>query len=145
MQVSRVVCASLVAIGALVAPPAVAAQENAQGLQAQIDQLKRDFDALAREYRDRLTGLETRLAALEGTREQPTPVPPSAATATPTPNNPSPPATPEPAQAAAAPPASTAQVPPGAEGAGGPSGQLPIYGAAVSGSKVFNPDIAVIG
>jgi hypothetical protein len=42
----------------------------------------------------------------------------------------------------------TAQVPAGAEGAGGPTGQLPIYGttgAAVSGAKVFNPDMAVIG
>jgi hypothetical protein len=39
----------------------------------------------------------------------------------------------------------TAQVPAGAEGAGGPSGALPVYGAAVAGSKIFNPDIAVIG
>jgi hypothetical protein len=37
------------------------------------------------------------------------------------------------------------QVPPGAEGAGGPSGQLPVYGGGASGSKAFNPDIAVIG
>jgi hypothetical protein len=34
-------------------------------------------------------------------------------------------------------------VPPGAAGAGGPSGPLPVYGPA--SSKVFNPDIAVIG
>jgi hypothetical protein len=34
-------------------------------------------------------------------------------------------------------------VPPGAAGAGGPSGPLPVYGP--SSSKVFNPDIAVIG
>src|SRR5207245_1549957 len=39
----------------------------------------------------------------------------------------------------------TAPVPPGAEGAGGPSGALPVYGAAVAGSKVFNPDMAIIG
>src|SRR5438067_1412765 len=39
----------------------------------------------------------------------------------------------------------TAQVPPGAEGAGGPQGALPVYGGAVASSKVFNPDIAVIG
>jgi hypothetical protein len=32
----------------------------------------------------------------------------------------------------------TAQVPPGAEGAGGPSGALPVYGGS-AGSKVFNP------
>src|SRR5206468_5831338 len=41
--------------------------------------------------------------------------------------------------------APTAQVPPGAEGAGGPTGALPVYGGSVAGSKVFNPDIAVIG
>jgi hypothetical protein len=34
-------------------------------------------------------------------------------------------------------------VPPGAGGAGGPSGPLPVYSPA--SSKVFNPDIAVIG
>jgi len=36
-------------------------------------------------------------------------------------------------------------VPPGAEGAGGPSGPLPVYGGGAASSKVFNPDIAVIG
>jgi hypothetical protein len=35
------------------------------------------------------------------------------------------------------------EVPPGAAGAGGPTGPLPAYGPA--SSKVFNPDIAVIG
>jgi len=51
---------------------------------------------------------------------------------------PSPPPSPEPP---AAPPPT--EVPPGAAGAGGPSGPLPTYGPA--SSKVFNPDIAVIG
>ena len=36
-------------------------------------------------------------------------------------------------------------VPPGAEGAGGPSGSLPVYGNVSAASKIFNPDIAVIG
>jgi hypothetical protein len=36
-------------------------------------------------------------------------------------------------------------VPPGAQGAGGPQGALPVYGATSLGSKIFNPDIAVIG
>jgi len=108
----------------LCAPSVAVAQENAQSVQAQIDQLKRDFETLKQQYGDRLTALEARLAAL-----------PAAA-----------PATPEPTPAAAAPaqPA-TAAVPSGAEGAGGPSGQLPVYGAGIAGSKVFNPDIAVIG
>jgi hypothetical protein len=39
----------------------------------------------------------------------------------------------------------TAPVPPGAEGGGGPSGSLPVYGNASASSKVFNPDVAVIG
>jgi hypothetical protein len=37
------------------------------------------------------------------------------------------------------------QVPAGATGAGGPTGQLPFYGGAAGLSKIFNPDIAVIG
>src|SRR5204863_9349782 len=127
-------CASIAAIGVLGAQ-AVWAQESAQSLQGQIDQLKRDFEAMKQQYGDRLTALETKMAALPVQPE----LPPAAA-ATPTPNNPPPPAAPD----AATPQAqSTAQVPPGRVGAGGPSGLLPAYGAATAGSKVFNPDIAV--
>ena len=36
-------------------------------------------------------------------------------------------------------------MPAGAAGAGGPSGALPVYGNASAMSKIFNPDIAVIG
>ena len=43
------------------------------------------------------------------------------------------------------PPPTTAEVPPGAAGGGGPSGAVPLYGGASASSKVFNPDIAVIG
>jgi hypothetical protein len=39
----------------------------------------------------------------------------------------------------------TAPVPAGAGGAGGPTGSLPVYGGAAATSKIFNPDIAVIG
>jgi hypothetical protein len=38
-----------------------------------------------------------------------------------------------------------AQVPTGAAGAGGPAGTLPVYGNTSALSKIFNPDIAVIG
>jgi len=55
--------------------------------------------------------------------------------------SPAPSASPEPV----APPPATTEVPPGAEGAGGPSGPLPVYGGGAAASKVFNPDIAVIG
>ena len=35
--------------------------------------------------------------------------------------------------------------PAGAVTAGGPTGSVPIYGAAAAGSKIFNPDIGMIG
>jgi hypothetical protein len=97
----------------LAAAPAVSAQDTAtaQALRAEIDQLKKDFDA-------RLSALESRLAALGG---QP------------------------PAPAATAPAQPTADVPAGAAGAGGPSGALPVYGNVSAASKIFNPDIAVLG
>jgi hypothetical protein len=129
MRAKRVACASILAGGLLVGPAARASAQNAdaQALRQEIDQLRRDFEAVKQQYGDRLSALETRLAAVQGGAPQP--------------------GTPQ-----AAPPASgapqTAQVPTGAEGAGGPSGTLPVYGSpgsAVSGAKVFNPDIAVIG
>jgi len=111
----RVVCASAVAAGLLMTGSPAAAQD-AQALRQEIDQLRRDFETLKQQYGDRLTALEAKLAVAQGTP----PAPPGAAQP-------------------------TAPVPPGAEGAGGPTGALPVYGGAVSGSKVFNPDIAVIG
>src|ERR1700730_221079 len=128
MRPWRFICVSLGMIGFFGGPGAraVSAQANAQAVQQEIDQLRRDFDALKQQYGDRLIALEARLAAIQGGQSGAAAPPPAAA---------------------AAPPL-TAQVPAGAEGAGGPSGQLPIYGttgAAVSGAKVFNPDMAVIG
>src|SRR5207247_1683231 len=124
MRPLRFICVSLGVVGFFGGPGArpASAQAAAQAVQQQIDQLRRDFDALKQQYGDRLTALEARLAAIQGGQ----------------------------GGAPAAPGAQplTAQVPAGAEGAGGPSGQLPIYGttgAAVSGAKVFNPDMAVIG
>jgi hypothetical protein len=58
--------------------------------------------------------------------------------------SPSPSPTPPPEAPPPEPPP-TGDVPPGAGGAGGPSGPLPVYGGASASSKVFNPDIAVIG
>ena len=103
-------------------PRAALAQipNDAQVLRQEIDQLRKDFDTVRQQYGDRLSALEARLTAIQG-GPAPAPTAPSA------------PSTP------------TAQVPPGAEGAGGPSGALPVYGSAVAGSKIFNPDMAVIG
>jgi len=134
MRVVRFVCASLVAGGLMLGASPASAQDTPQTLRQEIDQLKRDFDALKQQYGDRLSALESKLAAAEGQRPagQPAAAPVQ------------PPAEPTPPQAAA-PQQPTAQVPPGAEGAGGPAGALPVYGSTVAASKVFNPDMAVIG
>lgn len=96
--------------------PTAAATAEVQALRAEIDRLRQELDA-------RIAALDQRLAALGAA--------PNPATATAAP-----------AETAAAP--QTAAVPPGAQGAGGPA-DLPVYGNAASGSKMFNPDIAVIG
>lgn len=100
-----------------------AAQEARVPPSGEVEDLRREIEALRREYGERLAALEARLAALA-------PVPPESKPAEPQPPPPSP----------AAP---TEAVPPGATGAGGPSGTLPVYGPVTS--KVFNPDIGVIG
>src|SRR5262249_39097761 len=131
MRVMRFVCAAMAA-GILLGAPDAYAQETPQALRQEIDQLRRDFEALKQQYGDRLTALEAKLAASEGA---PAAQPPAGAPGVP-------PATPQAATPAQQP---TAQIPPGAEGAGGPTGALPVYGGAAASSKVFNPDIAVIG
>jgi len=125
--------AALVVVGLVTTCVPAAAQNaaspqqgaDAQALRTAIDELKRDFEM-------RMASLEARLAAVEGGQ------PPAAAAAPPAPATAAAPAA-SPAQQA------TADVPPGAAGASGPSGALPVYGAATASSKVFNPDIAVIG
>jgi hypothetical protein len=114
---TTIACAALVAS----AVPAYAQQQDAaaqaQALQTEIDQLKKDFDA-------RLTDLEMRLAALGGS-------PPVVAE----------PVTPVQTTPQTPPPPDTSPVPIGAQG----GGALPVYGNPVASAKVFNPDIAVIG
>jgi hypothetical protein len=122
----RRACTALAAGTFILAPTFASAQDSPQVLRQEIDQLRKDFDALKQQYGDRLTALESKLAAAEGAPAEV----PAAAQAAPT------------AQQSAQP---AAQVPPGAEGAGGPAGALPVYGGGAAGSKVFNPDIAVIG
>jgi hypothetical protein len=109
---------AIAVVGVLAGPGrASASAQTGAELQQQIAQLREEFEALKLQYGDRLTALEAKLAAVQG-------------------------ATPAPAAAGTAP---SAQVPPGAEGAGGPTGALPVYGYAAAASKIFNPDIAVIG
>ena len=130
----RNACAWVAAAGLLVGSASSASAQEAAAVRQEIDQLRRDFETLKQQYGDRLTALESKLAAAEGAAPaaaaQPPATPPAAA---------QPPAT----QPPATPPA--AEVPSGAAGAGGPTGALPVYGSTVGGAKVFNPDIAVIG
>src|SRR5262245_53468718 len=95
---------------------------------ADLNELRAQIDALKADYDKRIQMLEAQLQALQNqspsTSKPETPV------------------------VAAAPPQQqqqpAAQVPTGAQGAGGPGGALPVYGGT-GGEKVFNPDIAVIG
>jgi len=116
----RFIGTGLAVFGLLTGPALrTASAQDAQTVQQQIDQLRKDFEAVKQQYGDRLAALEARLGATPAGQGAPA--------------------------AAAAGQQPAAPVPPGAEGAGGPSGALPVYGAAVAGSKVFNPDMAVIG
>ena len=105
-------------------PPDVAA------LQATIDQLRQQLDALA-----------LKVAALEAAQATPgTPAAPA----------PGQPAAPNPAEAAAAPtpapaPAPAPAAPVAAPVATAEGGTVPVYGNPSASSKVFNPDMAVIG
>ena len=75
MRLLRFICVSLGVLGWLGGPgvtPALA-QANAQAVQQQIDQLRRDFDALKQQYGDRLTALEAswrRFKAGRGARQR---------------------------------------------------------------------------
>src|SRR4030095_2744864 len=116
----------VVAGAVLIAPATRRAQTpDAQALRQEIEQLRKELDTLQKQYGDRLNALEAKLNATEPTAQQPAP---GAAP-----------------QAPQQPGAATAQVPPGAEGAGGPTGTLPLYGGGAAASKAFNPDMAVIG
>jgi hypothetical protein len=105
----------------------VAAQPPSAGptVAEQIAALRADLERLQSEHQQRLGAIEARLATLEGRAPAAAPAPDV-----------------QPA-AAGSPPAATADVPAAAAGARGPTGPLPVYGTPTS--KVFNPDIAVIG
>jgi hypothetical protein len=122
MHVRRVVRLTVSAAYAVLfcgAIPVLAQPQDVQTLRQEIEQLRKEFEAVQKEYGDRLSALEGRLQTASG-------APVTAAA-------------PVPVQGA------TAEVPPGSAGAGGPSGALPNYSAATAASKIFNPDMAVIG
>lgn len=99
-------------------PPAAAAASDPQQLRDELAQVRAELAALRESYAARLAALEAKLSALDPAAAAPPAATPPAVAAPP----------PEPPVTAAAP--GEAQVPPG---------------AAATSSKVFNPDIAVIG
>jgi hypothetical protein len=122
----RTVFRSVVVLSALAAWDPLFAETAPASEAGELERLRGELEALRREYAERLAALERRLSAVEAA--------PSGALAAG-----------EPAPSAVPAPAPPVEVPPGAAGAGGPSGTLPYYGAAGSSSKIFNPDIAVVG
>jgi hypothetical protein len=102
------------------APSSSPQQIDPQQIRQELDRLRQEFDAIRDSYGARLAALEAKLTGMA-----PSAVPPEA-----------------PAPAA---PTATVDVPAGAAGAGGPEGPLPVYGNSSALSKIFNPDMAVIG
>lgn len=128
------------------AAPAAASQQPAdpQQIRQELDRLRQEFEAIRDSYGARLSALEAKLGATPGAAT-PAPALPEGAPAPAPATAPAPPQ-----QATAQAPTAPAQgagveVPAGAAGAGGPQGSLPVYGAATASSKIFNPDMAVIG
>ena len=133
--VARSVCFAAAAI-LLAGPPVfaqvpTAPQSTPEQIREELNRLRQEFESVRDAYGARLAALEGRLAQIEGkpAAEAPAAVPPLPA--------------PAPTAPAAAP--GEAAVPSGAAGAGGPQGALPVYGGTAALSKIFNPDIAVIG
>lgn len=141
--VARSVC-SVASAFVLAVAPAVAQQpvpplpSTPEQIREELNRLRQEFEALRESYGARLTALEGRLAHVEGRAAEPAPAaPPGQPIAAPTGQAPTGAAQPsQPGEAS---------VPAGAAGAGGPQGTLPVYGGTTALSKIFNPDIAVIG
>jgi hypothetical protein len=105
---------------------------EAGATRAELDHLRVEFDALRQQYESQLAALTARLAALESAASS---VPAVAQTSQ---------AGGSPRDVPTPPAPEMVEVSAGAADAGGPQGALPVYGAT-AGSKILNPDIAVIG
>ncbi|MFL6280006.1 MAG: hypothetical protein ACJ731_07845, partial [Vicinamibacterales bacterium] len=126
------------------APSTTAPQQptDPQQIRQELDRLRQEFEAIRDSYGARLTALEAKLGAAPAAQTTLAPVAPLPETPATTAAAPVLPAV----EAGGQPPQTGgAQVPSGAAGAGGPEGALPVYGGAAASSKVFNPDMAVIG
>ena len=111
------VAAMCVAAPAFAQGPAVPAAAGTEAAQDPQAALRAQIELL----RQQLEALQQKVAALEAAGGQ------------------------RPAAPAPTPPPTAAEVPAGAAGAGGPAGALPVYGSTSALSKIFNPDMAVIG
>ena len=115
----RETCTGMTVLAVVFFAAPVFAQDSQADLRTQIELLRQQLDAL-----------QQKVAALEAAQR------PAGATPAPAP-------APVPTPAPGAP--VTVETPPGAAGAAGPSGPLPVYGNTSALSKIFNPDISVIG
>jgi len=143
-------CCILMALGVLASSGTVAAQTaapaptpqtpaSAAEIREEVQRLRQEFESIRDAYGARLAALESRLGQPAGAAATPPDVAAQAPAA------PVPPLPAEPAPVAGQTQAPEVAVPAGAAGAGGPAGALPVYGNANAMSKIFNPDIAVIG
>jgi hypothetical protein len=119
--------------------PVPSAGQETQQIRLELETLRQEFEAIRDAYGKRLSALESKLTALGG-GQTPAGLPPVPPLPAAPPVQAPPPPTVPPGQVPAA-----APVPAGAAGAGGPQGALPVYGGPGALSKIFNPDIAVIG
>jgi hypothetical protein len=120
-RISRRRIGAAAVLGWLVLQPAPSEAQEAAAPAASTQQVREELQRLRAEFEAIREAYGARLAALEAKLNAvPAAAPPAAA-------------------------AGEAAVPAGAAGAGGPQGALPVYGGATALSKIFNPDIAVIG
>ena len=130
----RNACAWVAAAGLLVGSASSASAQEAAAVRQEIDQLRRDFETLKQQDGDRLTALESKLAAVEGAA-------PAAAAQPPQPRRP---------RAAARDPAARNRRPPprclrARQARAARAARCRSTAQRSAAPKVFNPDMAVIG
>jgi len=124
----RVLFSWALGLALLNGPAALAQAPNppeVQRIREELERLRHEFDTVRQQYDQRLTALEKRLVELGATASAQSPI-----EAAPAPLEPAPPAT----QVAQVPPRTTS-----------PDVAQPVAGMPPMSSKVFNPDVAVIG
>ena len=138
---------SIVALGGLgiaeaqTTPPApvtASPQADPQQLRQELERLRQEFESIRDAYGKRLADLEARIGGAVAAPGAPAAVTQPTAPVTP-------PTAPQPAGAGQVPASVPVPVQAGADATGAPQGPLPVYGNQSALSKIFNPDIAVVG